>query len=235
MRFYVTGDTHGQMSQRIEPFKKIANCPRGDALIILGDAGFNYYGDRRDKYIKESVGDIRIYCVHGNHEERAWNVYGYEEIYDEAVQGWVWVDPDFSNIRFFNDFQTYIINGYKCLVLGGAYSVDKHYRLARGWKWFPEEQLSKDEMMSFSETCKVNSTMQVDFILSHTCPLSFQPTHLFIPMIDQSTVDNTMEVWMEELKDIIKWKKWYFGHYHDNWSYDENVKMFFEDIKELKI
>ena len=32
----------------------------------------------------------------------------------------------------------------KLLVIGGAYSIDKDYRLTMGYKWFPDEQPTKE-------------------------------------------------------------------------------------------
>ena len=35
---------------------------------------------------------------------------------------------------------------YQTLVIPGAYSVDKYYRLQNGWSWFEGEQLTAAEM-----------------------------------------------------------------------------------------
>ena len=56
----------------------------------------------------------------------------------------------FSNILFAKDGEVYSFDGYKCMVIGGAYSVDKHYRLANGWSWFSTEQPS-DEIKQYVE------------------------------------------------------------------------------------
>ncbi len=34
---------------------------------------------------------------------------------------------------------------------------------------------------------------QVDIVLSHTCPLRYEPTEVFLPFIDQSKVDKSTE------------------------------------------
>lgn len=50
---YITGDTHGNF-EHIESFCKRMDTSTDDILIILGDAGINFYGeeyDRRKKYI----------------------------------------------------------------------------------------------------------------------------------------------------------------------------------------
>ncbi len=70
------------------------------------------------------------------------------------------------------------------LVCGGAYSVDKYYRLQRGWNWWPDEQpneLTKG-LVRFMAT-----RYPIDIMLTHTCPLRFEPKELFLDGIDQST------------------------------------------------
>ena len=45
---YVTGDTHGNFKWLVEFCKQSPHLTRDDVMIILGDAGFNYFGDVRD-------------------------------------------------------------------------------------------------------------------------------------------------------------------------------------------
>ena len=45
-----------------------------------------------------------------------------------------------------------------------------------------------------------------------------------------------MELWLEDLKEIIHWKKWYFGHYHTDRKMcdkDREYTAMFTDVKEL--
>ena len=68
---YITGDTHGNF-QNVEMFCKKMRTNKDDILIILGDAGINYYGpelDRRKKKYLKSL-PITIMAIHGNHEMR---------------------------------------------------------------------------------------------------------------------------------------------------------------------
>ena len=46
------------------------NTRRKDVLIILGDAGFNYYDDKRDDELKKEISQLSItlFCLHGNKE-----------------------------------------------------------------------------------------------------------------------------------------------------------------------
>ena len=125
----------------------------------------------------------------------------------------------------------YNIGGYKSLILPGAYSVDKYYRLQNGAKWFENELLTENEM---NEIEKKIIGQQFDFILTHTCPISWEPTDLFLGCINQSTVDKSMEIWMDRIKDKIKWQVWCFGHFHTDRLERPHVEMFFRDTELLE-
>ena len=66
---YITGDTHGEFS-RIEQFCERIKPTRDDTMIILGDAGINYYGGWRDIHKKQRLAKlpITLFAIHGNHE-----------------------------------------------------------------------------------------------------------------------------------------------------------------------
>jgi 3-oxoacid CoA-transferase subunit A len=174
-----------------------------------------------------------IYCVRGNHEARPCEKLGMHLVNDEFVGGAVWVEDEFPLIHYFCDWGFYNIQGRKTLVLGGAYSVDKHYRIQNGWQWFENEQLTTAEM----RTCMFNMKeyyQEFDLVLSHTCPYEWRPTDLFLNFIDQSTVDNTMELWMDEVQREIPWGIWLFGHYHQDRLERPHVEMFYYEVEDLK-
>ena len=54
----------------------------------------------------------------------------------------------------------------------------------------------------------------VDTVLTHTCPLKYEPVEAFLPMIDQSTVDNSTEAWLDEIEKRLSYMRWYCGHWH---------------------
>ena len=152
-------------------------------------------------------------------------------MYDENVGGEVYWEPKYPNIRYFVDGGEYLIGDYKVLTIGGAYSVDKFFRLAQGTGWFENEQLSYNE---FEEIFNRVKGKGFDFVFTHTCPLSFQPRDLFLSFIDQSKVDNTMEKFLEVLKDNIFYKYWCFGHYHSDRVEQPYVCQFFTDIIDIE-
>ena len=73
-----------------------------------------------------------------------------------------------------------------------------------------------------------------DLVLSHTCPYSYLPTDLFLPMVDQSTVDHTMEKWMDELADNITFGVWCWGHFHADRIEAPNREMFYQEVENLE-
>lgn len=245
MKFYVTGDKHGQFHTILQ--NGIVKDPN-NAIIILGDAGINYYLRDLDDKLKKEISEnsqCMWYIVRGNHEARPQGIWSYEIVYDDLVGGDVYIEADFPNIRFFKDYGEYNINGYKVAVIGGAYSVDKWWRLQRAgiysktdWGynnpkrsgWFHDEQLTEDEMKK-AEDLFVNKVY--DFVFSHTCPLSFQPTDLFLSAVNQSEVDTSMEQWMDQLKDKMDWFVWLYGHYHDDRMERPYVEMYYHDIDAL--
>jgi 3-oxoacid CoA-transferase subunit A len=169
--------------------------------------------------------------VRGNHEERPENISTMVKEWDSNVCGFVYMEHEFPLIRYFIDGETYLINGMRTLVLGGAYSVDKYYRLTFGRKWIKNEQLSTDEIEAISKKYKGDC---FDLVLSHTCPRSWQPTDLFLDGIPQSTVDSSMEDWMEEFKEEISWNLYLFGHYHDDRFVRPHVEMLYTNIVNLQ-
>ena len=209
---YITADCHGNFSE-VERFcKTFQTDPRYDMIIILGDAGINYYGnDYGDEKRKEKINKlpITLFCIHGNHEARPQTIPTYEEI--EFCEGKAYIESKYSNIIFAKDGEIYNFKNTKCIAIGGAYSVDKYWRLQCGNKWFEDEQPS-DEIKAYVE--KQLKENKVDYILSHTCPLCYIPTDVFLHGIDQSTVDNSTEKWLQKIKESTTYKKWYCGHYH---------------------
>ena len=103
------------------------------------------------------------------------------------------------------------MEGLRHLVIGGAYSVDKFYRLAHGANWFPDEQPS-DEIKRYVED--QIAAKPFDIVLSHTCPFRYEPTEVFLPTIDQSTVDDSTEHWLDEIEAKIQYRAWFCGHWH---------------------
>lgn len=234
-KIFLLGDIHGDWRQihRIyhQNKEKISQYDN-NILILLGDAGLNFFFDKRDTKLKEKLKDFPFtyFVIRGNHEERAsicaeknpsdWHL-------EQCFYNQVWVENKYPYIKYAMDYPavynfSYDINNHKerCIALSlpGAYSIDKEYRLLMGGKgWFPNEQLTPEEMKLGEKL--IDTHKFFDLVLSHTCPYTLMPTDLFIPHIDQSRVDNTMERWLEKISREMKYKVWCWGHYHQYREY----------------
>ena len=226
----LTGDTHGRFDGLLEnlPYYFLA---QGDTIVILGDVGLNYYLNKKDTANKQLLSNpafpFTFFCIHGNHEARPQTIETYKEkIY---LGGRVLFEEEFPNIVFPIDGEVFNFPEGKAIVIGGAYSVDKHYRLTQGMKWFADEQPSDEIKATVEEAVR---TKTFDYVLSHTCPYKYIPREWFISQVDQSTVDNGTEMWLNSIEGIVEYKKWYRGHYHGGKIIDKMVFMY-KDIRVL--
>lgn len=111
-----------QQAQRRRPFsdeafvKRIAECKleaREDVLVILRDAGINFYLDESDEMLKRELSELEVtlLCIHGNHEERPSEIPSYEEV------GWngalVYAEPEFPNLLFAKESGRPDCHGYR--------------------------------------------------------------------------------------------------------------------------
>ncbi|MBE5933441.1 MAG: metallophosphoesterase [Lachnospiraceae bacterium] len=228
---YLTGDTHGSFN-RIKNFCKKNKTTKDDVMIILGDAGINYYLGVKDEKNKAFISSlpVTLFCVHGNHEQRPYAIDTYTEI--EWRGGTVYVEQQYPNIIFAKDGEIYDFDGKKTIVIGGAYSIDKFYRIIFDYPWFDNEQPS-EEIKTYVEAQLEKANWNIDVVLSHTVPIKYEPVEEFIEGIDQSKVDKSTEQWLGEIESKLTYDRWYAGHYHTSKEVD-NLVIMFEDYRELK-
>lgn len=242
MAIYLTGDIHGDVSRfyALKDYCINNNLDIDDWIVCLGDVGLNYWGDCREDAVKKIVSyvPVNLFCIHGNHERRPSKEAGYIKYkLNGNIIGEVWWNPNYPNQYFAIDGNLYefLIDRefLTVLVCGGAYSVDKDYRLARGYHWWADEQPCARTKTKTINKAKEN---EIDIVLTHTCPLRFEPTELFLQGIEQNTVDKTTEKFLDDLYEILCKKKkpaWYFGHFHAN-KFTDDYTMLYDDIVELK-
>lgn len=237
-KIFAIGDIHGKW-QTVRDFyltnkiqEKIKREKRdNNILILLGDAGLNYFLNERDESTKRKISEypFTYFVIRGNHEERpsicaAKNP---ELWHTETYWGnTVYVENQFPHIKYAldevalyeiptNDEQNSVI---RTLVIPGAYSVDKYHRLQNGWSWFEGEQLTHEEMVKGSFLLETVDN-KVDLVLSHTCPIIYEPTDLFLSFVDQSMVDKTMERYLGKVEYELEYRAWLWGHFHATREY----------------
>lgn len=221
---YITGDTHGQF-KRVETFCQRFQTTREDILIILGDAGINFSGGIRDEMKKRHLESLSItlFCIHGNHDQRPRTIDTYQEM--DWHGGSVYYEEEYPHLLFARDGDIFDFDGKKAIAIGGAYSIDKMVRLIYGYGWWPDEQPS-EEIKRYVEQQLEKQNWKVDVVLSHTIPLKYEPIEVFLSGIDQSKVDKSTEIWLDEIEERLDYKKWYCGHYHIEKKIDKLEIMF---------
>lgn len=241
MAVFITGDTHGET---IDTFQRI-NCmlnnerEREDGfvasndtvLVILGDFGGNFGGGQsiEDIEFKEMLEEFGItyFVIRGNHDQRPSNLFdGDTWHFEQMFDGPTYVENRFPHIHYAMDYPwIYNIEGNKTLVLPGAYSVDKGWRIAYEKRynvpiWFPDEQMTAAEREYTMNLCRLND-FKFDIILSHTAPLSKIPCGSFKfgrDIIDGYKVDTTMEELFDNIYKMCEFKLWAWGHYHESFG-----------------
>ena len=228
---FIKGDVHRNFAGFLEFFEDVEPNPE-DTFIILGDVGINYYLDSSDHQLKKRLSKnfpITFLFIAGNHEERPFNISTYKE--KEWNGGMIYYEEEFPNLLFAKDGEIYELDGKKYFVCGGAYSVDKHYRLTKGWSWFPDEQPNDEAKTRALENLeKVN--WKVDYVLTHTCPLKYVPRETFLSSVDQSTVDTSTEEFLDKIEDKLEYENWFCGHYHIEKNIDK-IKFLMFDVHKI--
>lgn len=230
MSIYITGDKHGTYDDVFEFCYKYKTT-REDILIILGDSGINYYLNNKDYILKNILLQlpITLFCIHGNHEERPENISSYKiKLFNNGI---VYYENDYQNLLFAKDGEIYNFNNNKTLVIGGAYSVDKYYRLAHGYNWYESEQPNEEIKKRVKNNLILNNN-KVDIILTHTCPYKYIPYEAFLASIDQTTVDNNTEKFLDDIEHNTVYEKWYCGHFHIDKKIDK-IRFMMNDFIEL--
>jgi len=239
---YVTGDTHGGVKeyQALKRFALEQGLTRDDVIIIAGDAGV-YYGGKAfgpgRTIMKESP--CRFLIVRGNHDDRITHIiesgqasgkWSRREILGNAA----YVNDGYPNVYYaLDEGGLYEIDGEKVLIVPGAYSIDKYYRLENGFPYNPYEQLNPKEMDDLLQLAEDNP--DITGVIAHTAPQSWEPCFrdLFFKGLDQSRVDKTTDKFLDTLVEKLpNLNVYYFGHFHADRNCGEHGVMIYHEVLE---
>ena len=234
---YITGDTHNvtDMSNLSSSNMKLCCMEQGvdynkiTNVIVLGDFGLPWCScsvdldgihpkDKTDKYLLDwyKKKPFRILAVMGNHDnydmlEKLPKV----QMFDSSVL------KVSENIFYLKRGESYNIEGKTFLVLGGALSDDKAHRKVHE-SWWPQEEWSDEERLKCIEKIK-KAEAKFDYVLSHT------GTTKGIASLDTYYENNenlaelkrdTTVVFNDKVESMVVCKKWFFGHWHSDWGYE---------------
>ena len=221
---YITGDTHGNFD-RILKWTETAKPTKGkDFLFILGDFGY-IWDNKITSFEKDNLDFISCLpfttlFIDGNHEN-------HERLNSMRVVNFSGgkAHKVYDSIYHLMRGQVYEIAGKRIFTFGGASSIDKHLR-TEGISWWKEEEFNYREANTAYENLN-NVGWEVDYVLTHSAPFSIRDK-LF-----ESNKPSSTERMLEAMLRNIKFKRWYFGHYHIDKKMD-NFTAMYENIERMK-
>lgn len=222
----VTGDIHGGIDIHklgTAQFPMGKRLTREDNLFIAGDAGlwFDYSAEEAYWQIWLAEKPWTTLIVDGNHEN-----FDYMETFPTIEWNGGKVTKLADNILWLRRGEVYDIWGFKFFVFGGAYSIDKEQRVP-GKSWWHKEIPTNDEFENAINNLERHK-WEVDFVITHTCP--HNETATFTTNLVR--IEDPVGYMLQEIKDRLNFKKWYFGHFHR----DKEVGRFravFNDIVQI--
>lgn len=245
---FVTGDCHADFDRFSKSiFPEQNEMTKEDYVIICGDFGGVWNKDKESAretwwmdWLEEKP--FTTLFVDGNHEN-------FDRLCSYPVEEWHGgrVHKIRPSVIHLMRGQVFEIAGKKIFTFGGASSHDisggilepddpqfkqKKKELDRGWKpyrinrisWWAQELPTVDEMEEGRRNLEANGN-KVDFIVSHCCSSStqvFLGGGLFQP--------DYLTDYLEEIRQRVTFKKWFFGHYHDNRNVNAEEILVYEQI-----
>jgi hypothetical protein len=178
--------------------------------IILGDGGFLWPKNQKaDAYNYEILArrPFPVLCVIGNHEP----ILGRTDIPEVDIGLGETVYQINPLVSYLKRGKIYTIDGYRFLVLGGALSIDRAYRIP-GISWWANEFWSEQEKADIFTLLEKENTF--DFVLSHTGPDRIN-TAVFSDIAGSSVkYGDEVALLNDKIDTKITCRQWWCGHWH---------------------
>lgn len=241
---YITGDCHTDYRRfNREIFPEQKGMTKEDYVIVCGDFGLwdtskemKYWLDWLEKK------SFTTLWVDGNHENfDLLREYPMELWHGGKVQR---IRPSVIHLM---RGQVFAINGLTIFAFGGARSHDMDggvlvrdaadfklrkklldqrkisYRIL-GETWWPQEMPDEEEMEEGRRNLE-KCGWKVDYIVTHCCADS-----VLKALRAEGYQSDELSVYFEELRGRCDFRKWFFGHYHDNRNVTDRDLLLYEQI-----
>lgn len=223
---YITGDTHipediSKLSTT--KFAKQKNLSAEDYVVICGDFGGIWDHSKEEQYWINwlSKKNFTTLFIDGNHENH------------------LILNEEFPIIQFcggkahkINEKiihlmrgQVFTISNNTIFTMGGASSHDKESR-KEGKNWWPKEMPDQEEYQIAVQNLHMHG-WKVDYVITHCAPNSIQR------QVKMGYEENELTDFLENIKEKLSFKKWFFGHYHVDKQIEEKYVCLFETIMEI--
>ncbi len=219
---YITGDTHIPIDihkLNVRHFPEQKQLTKQDYLIICGDFGGVWDGSAEENYWLKWLSQKRFTTlfVDGNHENhKTLNEYPVIEYHGGKAHR-------ILNMYHLMRGQVFTLDNLKFFTMGGASSHDKEHR-KEGVSWWPEELPSNSEYDEAIQNLDRHD-WTVDYVISHCVADSIQKR--ISDYYEHDKLTNFLEV---IIKQDLRYKHWYFGHYHEDKVIDEKHTCLYDRI-----
>lgn len=218
---YITGDTHGAPERFTENSMGDNNWTGDDFLIVCGDFGYIFCDNKSEKDFLDYL-ETKPYTIcfcDGNHEN-------FSAIYAYPKEFWNggYVHRIRKNILHLMRGQVFEIDGKKVFTMGGAYSIDRYVRKLNLSYW-EEEIPSNEEYREATQNLREHND-EVDIVITHTAPREIIRRMGYYP----DAHDMELTGFLEWLMYQVKFKHWYFGHWHMDKPVAEKFTAVFLDV-----
>lgn len=223
---YLTGDTHIPIDmEKLEDkyFPVQLNMSKEDYLIICGDFGGVWDRTKERDQILNSLANknFTTLFIDGNHEN-------FDILNKMPVSQW-----HGGKVHFIRDSiihlmrgQVFEIDGLTFFTMGGGNSIDKAYRVPHR-SWWKQEMPSDEEKETGIKNLELHNN-EVDYIITHTAP-----TDIVIQIRDVNGDELPLNEYLLQIKHNVKFKKWFFGHFHENKIIDNDFILLFDKFYNL--
>ena len=203
----VAGDVHG----RWEYLRYLIKLTKCDRIYQLGDLGYyprmllmtpTGYSFRTDDIPTDLC---EIHFIDGNHEDH--------ETLSSIINGSKDTIQLKKNLFYHPRGNVFEHNGKNVLCMGGGLSIDRGI-LTLGYDYFDTEQIRLKTLY------ELDPNIKIDTVISHTAPTFMLDTicNSFCNKMIVDDFDSSMNI-LEEIYNMYKPTKWYFGHWHTSFKY----------------
>ncbi len=204
---YITGDMHGCLERLYD--KNFRKLKSGDVLIVCGDFGYIFNGDKTEKQVIDFLSTRRFVTafVDGTHD----NMKTINKCRTTYWHGGM-VHRIKGNLIHLMRGQLFEIDGNSYFTFGGGESIDKDMRIESG-NWWSEEEPTPLEMAEGAKKLdEVDG--KVDYIITHEPP-SLVKSAILLRRGSKDRI-NKLNGYFQEIGKFCEYKHWYFGSLHED-------------------
>ena len=226
-----TGDTHGSIDMaklNKQNFPEQKRLTKNDHVLIAGDFGHIWYppghlNEREQRYYLNDYFPSRKYTtlfIDGNHSN-----FDLLNTYPDEIWNGGKIHRINDSIIHLKRGQVFEIDGLKVFTMGGAKSIDKAYRKPY-ISWWPDEEPSNEELEEGISNLEKHN-WEVDIVVTHT--VSERVLDTLIKTGAMKYPEN-LNKYFTMLENKLKYKKWFFGHFHTDTVIDDKTIGLYNEI-----